>query len=234
MMAAPAVTATTEAVYAEVPEHQRTADEPLGWPLLRYLALLGDQAQEIVDLQDELTSGVMGRPEEVPAGWLPWLAQFVGLDIEGLTVPEIRQGIAGADSLQAGSEASLRETIEALLGGEKRYILDLHAGGDPFAIAVYANVDDAGGATWDSLALQYPSWGAWDEAASWDDLFTLAPVGERPNLRRVIPAWVLFTLETLTDGHVWLFLERTIETWSEWEAHFADWDQFETEVFPWQ
>jgi hypothetical protein len=232
-MAVPTVSDTTLGLYEEMPEHYRAADVPLDYPLLRFLAAIGDQADEIVRKLALLDAGAMGDPANAPTEWIRWMAQFVALDTTGLTPPEIRFGIDTGQALLNGSMESLRRTIEGLLGGEKRYILVTHAG-DPFAIAVYVNVDDAGGSTWDTLALTYPSWDAWEAVATWDDLATVSPINERANLVAVTPAWIDLTIELLPEGSMWLFYELSVLTWDQLAADFPTWDDFEAEVFAWQ
>lgn len=232
-MAAPTVTGATKALYRELPEHYRTADEQQGWPLLRWLDVLGHQVAEINTIRRQVADGVLGRPADAPTEWLRWMAQFVALDTTGLTPPEVRVGIASGQSLLNGSLASLERTVEALLGGQKRYMIVTHDG-NPWTITVYAHVDDAGGTTWDQLALDYPSWDAWETAPSWDDLATVAPLADRPNLAAVTPAWIVLNVDLLANGNTWLFLEQAVTSWDQWEAEFATWDDLEGADFAWQ
>jgi hypothetical protein len=232
-MSAPAVTETTQALYAELPEHFRSQDEAGGWPLLRYLAVTGDQADEVVAQLRLLQAGQMADPINAPAAWLDFLAQFVALDATGLTVPEKRVAIDSAQSLLAGSLTSMERAVESLLGGEKRYLIELHSGGDPWAITIYAHADDVGGSTWDSLAIDFPSWNAWEASGSWDNLATVAPFNESGVFETVKPAWIVLSIETITDGAYWLFLELSVTTWDQWETQFASWTDLETGVFAW-
>lgn len=87
----PDVSATTERLYGSLPAFYRDADEPLDWPLLRYLSLLGDQLgdlEELVDRIDFVRAEDVGSagdtsdlvdPATADAAWLPWLAQLVGI-----------------------------------------------------------------------------------------------------------------------------------------------------------
>jgi len=232
-MPAPAVAEATLDLYGRLPEHFRTADVATGYQLLRYLDLLGFQAQEVRDVLELLGAGQAGMPLTAPGAWLDWMAQFVNLDTTAMPEAEKRIAIDAASSLIAGSEESMRLTIEALLGGEKRYMIERHADGEPFKIRIYVNVDDAGGTTWDTLAVDYPSWNAWEAVTSWDDLATVAPINERAALLAVKPAWIVLEIEAIGSGSMWLFFEQTYETWDEFEAAFATWDDFEAEVFGW-
>lgn len=232
-MAAPAVTEFTQDLFDELPEAYRTADEQLGWPLLRYLAVLGDQADQVWDQLRLLQAHEMADPAGAPAAWVDWMAQFVALAGAPLTTAEKRVAIQTGAGLTAGSLDSLRAAIEALLGGDKRYLIVTHDGGDPFKVHVYVNVDDAGGSTWDGLAVQFPSWNAWEAAGTWDNLATTAPIAVDGVLATVKPAWILLELETLGGGNAWLFLEEAVTTWDQWETEWATWDAFEGATYAW-
>jgi len=83
----PDVTPTTGRLYDNLPELYRTADAPLGYPLLRFLSLTGDllgiveDLAERIDVPDDAPPGTVSdlvNPETADRAWLPWLTQLVG------------------------------------------------------------------------------------------------------------------------------------------------------------
>lgn len=94
-MARPDTTATTERLWGALPQLYRDADEAQGdgvdgWPLLRYVSLLGDQADELAALYGRLAlhddgagdwRSDLGDPEAADDVWLPWLASLAGLSL---------------------------------------------------------------------------------------------------------------------------------------------------------
>lgn len=95
MTAPPAVAAFTRRWFDDLPEVYRAADEADpsvdGWPLLRYLSLLGDQADELSTLVDRFAlhddgagdwTSDLSNPATADAAWLPWLAQMAGIGLD--------------------------------------------------------------------------------------------------------------------------------------------------------
>lgn len=94
-MARPAVSAFTARWWEALPAVYRDADEDQadgvnGWPLERFLSLLGDQAGEIETLYDRIAlhdDGTgdwvsdLANPATADAAWLAWLAQIAGLGL---------------------------------------------------------------------------------------------------------------------------------------------------------
>lgn len=155
MTARPAVHPFTDRLYESLPEFRRLADPDLDWPLLRYLSLLVDQAGTVVDLIDRITytppddaalAAALGiditastsdltDPATADAAWLPWLAQFVGANISGLTVDEARDAIPGVGFL-AGTKRGIAQAAAAALIGTKYVRVYDHYTGDPWLIEV--------------------------------------------------------------------------------------------------
>lgn len=210
-MARPAPSATTEAFYARLPGYLRDVDETQegpDYPLLRYLSLLGDQLDEVIELIDrfdyvgDLDGGTPGDtsdlvdPSTADAGWLPWLAQAVGVELGDESDPARRRVIiAGAnDSHAAGSEGAMAAQVRALLTGTGYVSIADHYGTDwtvgvitltgesssttPAEIlAAATRAKPAGvvlvheyGITWDELETSFPTWADLDAAGSWDGL----------------------------------------------------------------
>lgn len=81
-MPLPTVHPHTERLYGRLPELYRHADETQGYPLLRFLSLIGDQAGAVEDTLDDVDpdrGGKLADPDTAPAAWLPWLAQVLGV-----------------------------------------------------------------------------------------------------------------------------------------------------------
>lgn len=151
----PDVTATTEALYAALPEVYRDADAaqpdgPNGYPLLRYLSLIGDQLDELavlVERFDYYSPDDGGQPGDTsdltdPAAadpdWLDWLAQLVGAQLPaGLATDDRRAAIAAAVNgyLKGTKQGIAAAAAQALTG--TRYVRVVPAyGGDQWRIEV--------------------------------------------------------------------------------------------------
>lgn len=103
-MARPAVAEFTDDWWSSLPEVYRAADEaqadgPNSFPLLRFLSLLGDQADEISVLYDRFAlhdDGTgdyvsdLANPETADTAWLAWLAPLAGVGL--------RVGLGSAES----------------------------------------------------------------------------------------------------------------------------------------
>jgi hypothetical protein len=128
-MARPAVTALTDRLYAQLPAMYRDADEPLDFPLLRFLSLLGDLAGEVDVLHDRVSADEPGGRSELadPAvadlAWLPWMAQMVGVRLPpNLTGQAARDAVAFASSgYRGGTKAAVADAARSALIGA-RYV----------------------------------------------------------------------------------------------------------------
>jgi hypothetical protein len=143
-MPRPTVTATTERIYARgIPLFMRDADaaEPSGggYPLLRFLSLLGDLLDHVevlrarIDYIDLADGGVPGDtsdlvdPDTADTAWLNWLGQLVGVARGDRTAVEMRAAITNASSgWRAGSQAAVRAEVQPLLTGTKHLIIADH------------------------------------------------------------------------------------------------------------
>lgn len=159
-MPAPVVSAHTARLYADLPEFYRDADAASAgdYPLLRFAALVLDQAGDVEVLVDRLdpdigTGSELVDPNLADPGWLPWLGQLVGVvDLPpDLTVAEQRNAIAGAvGGWRAGTREGLATAARTALTGGTGYVaIRAHHNGDPYTIGVSvdpttapANLDD--------------------------------------------------------------------------------------------
>jgi hypothetical protein len=159
MPAAPAVAPFTSRWFDQLPRLYRAADEADrsvdGWPLLRFLSLLGDQADELATLVDRFAlhddgTGTwvsdLGDPNLADVAWLDWLAQFGGLEFAPGTDPGgKRAAIAGVVFLN-GTPDALKAAVAGVLAGTRRVTLIEQYNGDPLAIVIWvyaAEVVDA-------------------------------------------------------------------------------------------
>lgn len=191
----PIYTDTTEATYALLPEHHRTSDAeqpaPLDQPLKRYLSTIGDQLDALTVLIDRLAfvnadanQSDLVDSVAADAQWIPWLAQLLGIETSGRTVPELRALIGAAD-FKTGTLGSLRAVLTSEYPAG---VVARHFEGDPFALALVvgasapsdpgwaaflalAEADVPAGFKLDVVAVDGPSW-AWLTATrhSWSDV----------------------------------------------------------------
>jgi hypothetical protein len=132
-MVRPTPSAFTENLYASLPDHYRESDEPLDFPLLRYLSLLGDQGGDIATLIDRIgyipidDGGLPGDtsdladPATADLAWLPWLGQLVGVILTpAVTGQAARDAVAGAvNGYQVGTKGAIAKAAQSGLTGTK-------------------------------------------------------------------------------------------------------------------
>lgn len=152
-MTRPTVHAFTEGWYGRLPDYIRVADEKEpsggGYPLLRMMALLGDQLGDVLDLFNRIdyvppdeTGSVAGDTSDlVNAGtadvaWLPWVAQLVGVHLDrSLSTASQRAQILGSSWLP-GTPQALAKLAQSQLTDSKYVRIVDHYGGDPWTIAI--------------------------------------------------------------------------------------------------
>lgn len=132
-MSRPDVAPITERLYADLPELYRLADRaqpdgPDGYPLLRWLSLIVDQAGDVDELADRFdpvdnpsgTSDLVD-PATADAAWLPWLANLVGAKLSpSLSEAETRDAIANPSSgWRAGTKPALAAAARTALTGSR-------------------------------------------------------------------------------------------------------------------
>jgi hypothetical protein len=126
-MARPDVKPLTDRVYDLLPAAYRDADEPLGWPLLRWLSLLVDQGDETAVLLDRFDPidgpSHLTDPDLGDAEWLPWQAQMVGAYLspgmgETAMRDTVRTAVAG---FRVGTKGAVADAARSALIGA-RYV----------------------------------------------------------------------------------------------------------------
>ncbi|MDP9167762.1 MAG: hypothetical protein M3O32_17140, partial [Actinomycetota bacterium] len=111
------------------------ADEPVDWPLLRFLSLIGDQGGEVQTLLDRIgyvpvddggapgDTSDLANPATADLAWLPWLGQLVGVHLSpGVVGQAARDAIAHAASgFQVGTKGAIAAAAASVLTGT-RYV----------------------------------------------------------------------------------------------------------------
>lgn len=124
----PDVAGFTDRWYESLPEVFRTADVGTDFTLLRFLDLIGASADTVEQLLDRFdpedgSPSQLVDPDTADAGWLPWLAQLVGVVLEPrLSEPERRDAIRFASSgWRAGTKTAIADAARSALTGS-RYV----------------------------------------------------------------------------------------------------------------
>lgn len=196
----PVFSETCERMWGRLPEYIRVADAGQGWTLKTWVSSVADELGTIVTLLDRIDyvavsddgapgdTSDLADPMTADVGWLPWLAQTVGMTVDPhLSEVEQRSAIANASTgFRAGTKNAVEAAAATELTGSK------HA-------RVYDHQTDSGpGTVWDVLIVTRPSetpaaadvlaavtrkgakpagvtlwWKAYE--ASWDTLATFAP-----------------------------------------------------------
>jgi P2-related tail formation protein len=140
----PVVSDFTEQLYARLPPFQRAADSAYDYPLLRYTALLGDQAEDLRSLVVDAPSRLYD-PATADVTALPALAALAGVDARIYSDrsndwEQLRVAIAGADDNRAaGSTRAVLAAIRPALSQTRTAVIVLR---DParfaYRVRVYA------------------------------------------------------------------------------------------------
>lgn len=138
-MAAPVVEPTTVELYAAV-ESITAPDEELDWPLLRFLASVGDQLWETERLNRDDPAGHPGWSalldlDRIDDEWLAYVAQFIGVRLIAGTTPEQQLvRIAEAAGMQRGRPSAIRGAAKQFLTGTKTVQLFERYQGDAYRL----------------------------------------------------------------------------------------------------
>jgi len=127
-MAQPSAGIFATAIYTEV-FPLTYADEQYGWHLLYYLDAIGQMFDEIEGLARDTDDAVgwskLLDPVNTPAKALPWLAQFVGVELAPtLSEADKRNYIKEAVNWKRGTVAAIINTTQFFLTGSKTVRLD--------------------------------------------------------------------------------------------------------------
>lgn len=196
----PVVGAWAERAYAGLGPYTEQ-DEALGWPLLIYLGAVGDQMfQEMDDLGRDQGSiigwGNVFNPSLCPAKALPWLGQFVGVEVDTtLSEANQRAQVAAAAGWQRGTPASIISAVQLYLTGTKYVSLQERFGGNAYALNIITHTAET-------------------------PVDTTAMVNA---VKAVIPAGFLLTFATYV-GQTYAQLRTTYATYTAVKAAYATYD----------
>jgi len=134
-------TAFTREWYASLPAAYRDLDRG-EQQLLRFLSLLGDQADQVEQLAQQAEAGTLTSPATTPDVLVPWLGQMVGLTTNApATVAQLRARMSSLDALRyAGNPASIELAVKPLLSGDRWVSVRPHEGtpaGSPWVIGIF-------------------------------------------------------------------------------------------------
>jgi hypothetical protein len=218
---APVFSGFVERLYGRLPDHYRESDEELaagaaGYPLKRFLALLGDQAGAVEALMDRIDfrpldeGGIAGDTSELvdfelaDVAWLDWLAQLVGVALEPkLTEPERRDAIEFAPGgWRAATKSAMAAAARTELTGTEYASIHDHSD---------ASVGGVGTKTqWDVLVVTRPS----ETPGPAQVLAAIIAKGAKP--AGVVLYWRAYEAS-------WDTLEAAYPTWNAWDAT-GSWD----------
>lgn len=143
-MAAPALTHTGERLYESLAP-LTYAEEANGWALAYFCAAAASTIDEIADITRDAEDGTPGYSslydlDTVAEKYLPWLAQFIGVQIpEGLTDEGKRIRIRETDGFRRGTPAAIMGAARQYLIGDKTvYLVERHGSAYRLTVASYS------------------------------------------------------------------------------------------------
>lgn len=148
MSTPPGVTPTTLDVWRDVDLAQPSgSDEQAGWPLAIYI----DCVTQGLDAVTSVVAPADGRigwawmfdPQQCPARWLPWVAQFAGVTFTTTDEETRREELAAQVGRQRGTPAWIVANIQTRLSGQKMVALVERAGGDAYRLAIRVRTQEA-------------------------------------------------------------------------------------------
>lgn len=122
----------TEEWWSRLPRVYRLSEGRLGFPLKRWMSLLGDEADGIaVAARAIVTDPATSRPR-----WLPWIAQLIGIVLDpSNSVATQRAAFARAERLTHGSAAAIIDVLGRRWPGVT-WTVTPHWGGDPWVVMI--------------------------------------------------------------------------------------------------
>jgi hypothetical protein len=195
-MAKPVLSDSGERLYNQLAPTFFREDEKYGWAGALYLSALArmkdDAATVVQPTSTKPPYAILFDVENVPAKWLPWLAQFVGVDLtKSPDTATSRSWIKSPIGYQRGTTAAMRLAGQSTLTGTKTLFFYTRYGGAPFAI----------------------------KAASLESE-TASSTATKEAIESMMPAWCILAFETVKGGTLAL-LEASHAKLSEVEATHA-------------
>lgn len=189
-MSQPTLSFTAQRLYDELAP-LATEDEANGWALASYCSALAAQLDEVADLSRDQDDGTIGWAgvfdlDTVPAKFLPWLAQFVGVVIpESLDPAAQRLRVRETDGFKRGTPDAIRGAARQTLTGTQTVYLEERVGGDAYHLTVA------------TISSETPD-----------------PVATEAAIRAQKPAGLVLTYSTVAGGD-WQTLRDTHTDWSD-------------------
>src|SRR5689334_18292457 len=128
-MSEPTLTHTGQRLYDAVAP-LATEDEANGWALAHLCAAFASMIDELADITRDGEDGTPGWAplfdlETVDPKWLPWLAQFVGVQLpENLSVDAQILRIRSTDGFRRGTPDAIKGAAQQHLTGTKKVYLE--------------------------------------------------------------------------------------------------------------
>jgi hypothetical protein len=128
-MPEPVYTATTERLYARLPELYRLADAGQDYKLKRYLSAAVDRLGAIELLADRIAAGALTDVNLADDRWLPFIGQLVGVTLDPkLTPVERRDAVRYAPSgWRAGTKGAVADAAKSELTGTRYAVVRDHS-----------------------------------------------------------------------------------------------------------
>lgn len=140
MSGMPTLTDTGQRLYdAVAPLAQQDAEN--GYALANYCAALAAMLDQVTNLVRDPDAGSTGTPgwaklfdiDNVDPVWLPWLAQFVGVDLTYVSDTTSRRALIKAPvGYQRGTVAAMKQAAKVTLTGTQTVLINERAGSDPW------------------------------------------------------------------------------------------------------
>src|SRR5579875_1227122 len=195
--------------------YDQTAVYSSNYPFLRWLASLCDfsagQIDTLVAQFNDPVHSALTDPQLAEPDWLPWLAQFVGIQIP-TPIPDVtvaRQQIAGAmTSAPAGSKQAMVACVQQVLTGAKSVEVRDHYLGQQWVIEVNTFDDQTPTVATGNPIIWGPS--TWGGTAVWQPadpiVEALETAGQKPagfELVHTISYGFTWGVDEFGGSHVW-------------------------------
>lgn len=205
-MSEPIFDTSTERLYDRgLPIHYRSEDANLDWVLKRWLSGIGGQQNEVDTIIERFSytppeDGVphdtsdLVNPITCDFAWLPWLAQLVGVKLDGTLSPTDQRNQVDFVNFFRGTKQHMAQAAQKVLTGDKHVTIFDHT--------ITSSAIGAAG-QWDMLVITLAS-----ETVS-DPVAAIIAANAKP-------AGVNLLTETFTS--TWDDVEAAHPDWTSWDA----------------
>lgn len=164
---------------------------------------VGTAMDDTYDLVGDVTHGlgwsVLLDPDLCPLKYLPWLAQFAGVELpQGYTEAQARYLIAHPPAYRRGTISAIKDAVRATIHGTQHIVLMQRLGGDPFAIGIVTLSSETPDATATRIAIE-----------------------------NAVPWWINVTYDAVLPLF-WRDVEIEFATWTALKAARATWTALNT------